>query len=190
MTVGKNRVRLAVEHLEDRCTPSAMGGGLADQLPAPDGGPNAAVSSVGAAHEHALPIKVTTNCVVDIRSGTVSTTGFGTGGLGHYTAVGHIDNAVIDLAADRAEYSGTFTVFTANGDLVFLDFTTSWQISTGQGTHAVHVTGGTGRFAGASGDGIENCTITVDLATLTGTCHGEGSGTLILTTPAHDAGSP
>jgi len=80
---------------------------------------------------------------------TVRSTGFGTGGLGHYTALGHIDNTVIDLVADRAEYSGTFTVVTANGDLVFLSFTTSWQLSTGQGTHAITVTGGTGRFAGA-----------------------------------------
>jgi hypothetical protein len=185
MTVGKNRVRLAVEQLEDRRTPSAVGGGLADQFPAEQGGPHAAVSAAGATHEHAVPIKGTTNCVVDISSMTVSTTGFATGGLGHYTALGHIDNFTFDLKADQAEYSGTFTVFTANGDLVFFDFTTSWQLSTGQGTHAIHVTGGTGRFAGASGDGIEHCTITLDLAAQTGTCHGEGSGTLFLAHPEH-----
>ena len=114
---------------------------------------------------------------------TVSSSGHGTGGLGNYTALGQIDNSVIDLDADWAVYTGTFTVVTANGDLVFLKFTTSWQISTGQGTHEVTVTGGTGRFAGASGDGTADCTITLDLASMTGTCHSQGSGTLILAHP-------
>ena len=183
MTAGKNRIRLAVESLEDRCTPSALGGGLADQLPAQHGVPHAAVSSVGATHEHVVPIKGTTNCFVDLSSMTVSSHGFATGGLGHWTALGHIDKVVMD--ANRAVYSGTFTVTTANGDLVFLSFTTSWQLSTGQGTHEIHVTGGTGRFVGASGDGIADCTITLDLESQTGTCHSEGSGTLILAHPQH-----
>ena len=181
MTAGKNRVRLALEQLEDRCTPSAMGGGLAPPFLTQDGGPHAAVASGGATHQHAVPIKGTTNCVVDISSMTVSSSGFGTGGLGHYTALGHIET--VDLGADQAVYSGTFTVVTANRDLVFLKFTTSWQISTGQGTHVITVTGGTGRFAGASGDGIADCTITFDPVSQTGTCHSQGSGTLILAHP-------
>jgi len=185
MSDAKNRVRLAVEHLDDHCTPSAVGGSLADHLPAPHGGPQVAVSSAGTTDVHAIPIKGTTNCVVDISSGTVSSHGFGTGGLAHWTALGQIESAVIDLDADRAEYSGTFTVVAANGDLVFLAFTTSWQISTGQGTHFITVTGGTGRFAGASGRDTLDCTITYDPVSQTGTCHGEGSGTLILAHPAH-----
>jgi len=183
MNLGKNRVRLAVQQIEDRCTPSAVGSSLADQSPAQDGGSN--VSSVGATQVHEVPIKGTTNCFVDINSMTVSSHGFGTGGLGHWTAVGHIENSVIDLDADRAVYSGTFTGVTANGDLVFIDFTTSWQISTGKGTHSLHVTGGTGRFAGATGDGTLDCIITFDPVSQTGTCHGQGSGTLFLAHPEH-----
>jgi hypothetical protein len=86
MTVGKNRVRLAVEHLEDRCTPSALGGGLAAPFPAPQGGPHAeAAALVRAAPGHAVPFKATFQCSVDLSSGTVSSTGsstsFGKGGL-------------------------------------------------------------------------------------------------------------
>ena len=175
--------RPQLEPLEDRCTPGALGGGLADQLPAQQGGPHAAVSSAGATHEHAIPIKGTTNCFVDINSMTVTTHGFGTGGLGHYTALGHIDTFSFDLDTDQAVYSGTFTAVAANGDLVFFDFTTSWQLSTGQGTHEINVTGGTGRFAGATGEATLDCTITLDLASQTGTCLGQGSGTLILAHP-------
>jgi hypothetical protein len=181
MHAGKNRVRLALEQVEDRCTPSAIGGGLADQLPIQQGGPHAAVSSVvGPARTHTIPMEGTTNCVVDISSGIVNSHGFGTGGLGHWTALGQIDSSLLDLEADRAEYSGSFTVFTANGDKLFVDFTTSWQLSTGVGTHELTTTGGTGRFAGASGSGLMDCIITFDPATQTGTCRGQGSGVLIL----------
>src|SRR5262245_9639859 len=104
MTAGKNRVRLAVERMEDRCTPSAVGGGLAAPSPAHHGGPHAAAAArVRAAHGQAVPIKVAFRCSVDLSSRTVSSTGF-TNGLGHWTSLGHMDNLVID--ADRGEYSG------------------------------------------------------------------------------------
>jgi hypothetical protein len=182
MTVGKNRVRLALEHLEDRCTPSAMGGGLAALSPALHSGPPAeAAALVRAADEHAIPIKVTFDCSVDISTGTVSSTGFGTGGLGHFTFLGHMDSLVIDPVADRGVYSGTGTGTTAQGDQVFFTFTTSWQLSTGIGTHFITATGGTGRFVGASGSGLSNCTITPDpTSPFIYFCHTEGSGTVIL----------
>jgi hypothetical protein len=185
MTAGKNRARLAVEHLEDRCTPSAMGLGLADQFTAQHDGPNAeATALVGAADEHAIPIKGTAQCTVDFSSSTVSTTGFSTGGLGHWTALGHMDNLVIDLAADRGVYSGTGTLVTAHGDQLFYSFTTSWQLSTGKGTHLITVTGGTGRFAGASGGGLSDCIITADPASPSiFHCQTQGSGILILPHP-------
>jgi hypothetical protein len=182
MTVGKNRTRLAVEQMEDRCTPSALGGGLADHFPAQHAGPRAAVSSVRATHEHAVPIKLAYQCFGDISSSTASVTGFGTV-LGHWTGQGQIDNAVVDPVADRAEISGTITVVTANGDQLFVSFTASWQLSTGEGTESINVTGGTGRFAGASGGGSLDCTITGDPALQTFSCDCKGNGTLILAHP-------
>jgi len=184
MTVGKNRVRLAVEHLEDRCTPSAVGGGLTAPSVAHHGGPHAeAAARLGAAPGHAVPIKVAFQCSVDINSGIIGSTGFGTGGLGPWTSVEHIDSAVIDQDADRGEYSGTGTLTSRNGDQLFFSFTTSWQLSTGEGAHVFTVTGGTGRFAGVSGSGTGQCIITADLASQTFTCKSEGSGTLVFPPP-------
>ena len=182
MTVAKNRVRLAVEHLEDRCTPSALGGGLAALSPAVHTGPHAEVAAlVRAADTHAITFKTVFDCSVDIRSGTVSSTGFATGGIGHFTSLGHMDSLVIDPVADRGVYSGTGTLTTAQGDQIFYSFTTSWQLSTGKGTHFITVTGGTGRFVGASGSGVSDCTITPDpTSPFIYFCHTEGSGTLIL----------
>jgi hypothetical protein len=180
MTAGKNRVRLAVEQMEDRCTPSALGGGLAAPSPAHHGGPHAAAAArVRAAHGHAVPVKVAFRCSVDISSGTVSTTG--TGSLGLYTFLGHMDSSRIDPVADLGVYSGTGTAVTARGGRVFFSFTTSWQLSTGRGTHFLIATGGTGRFAGASGSGSVDCTITADPASpTTFRCKSKGSGTLFL----------
>jgi hypothetical protein len=88
---------------------------------------------------------------------------------------------VIDPVHDRGVYSGTGTLTTAQGDQVFYTFTTSWQLSTGIGTHFVTVTGGTGRFVGISGSGTSNCTITPDPASpFMYLCHTEGSGTMFL----------
>jgi hypothetical protein len=182
MTVGKHRVRLAVEHLEDRCTPSAMGGGLAALSMAPPGRPPAeAAALVGTPHEHAITGESFFRCSVDLSTGTVTSTGFGTGGLGHFTALGHMDSLSIDPVADRGVYSGTGTLVTANGDQLFYSFTTSWQLSTGIGTHFITATGGTGRFAGASGGGTSDCIITPDPASpFIYFCQSTGSGTVIL----------
>jgi hypothetical protein len=184
MTAAKNRVRLAVEQMEDRCTPSALGAGLAAPSPAHPGGSHAeAAARVRAAHRHAVSFKVVFRCSVDFSTLTVSTTGF-TPGAGRWTALGHIDKPVIDPAADLGVYSGTSTLVTPSGGRLFYSFTTSWQLSTGKGTHFLIATGGTGRFAGASGRGSVDCIITPDPASPTVfRCKSKGSGTLILAHP-------
>jgi hypothetical protein len=182
MTAGKNRVRLAVEQMEDRCTPSVLGAGLTVPFPTPQGGLHAeAARRVGATNRHPIPIKVAFRCSVDFSSLTVSTTGVGTG-LGRWTALGNIiGKPILDTVADLGVYSGTGTLVTAKGDQVFYSFTTSWQLSTGKGTHFLLATGGTGRFAGASGRGSVDCTLTPDPASPTVyRCKSAGSGTLIL----------
>jgi hypothetical protein len=93
---------------------------------------------------------------------------------------GRLDSARIDPAADQGEFRGAITVVTANGDQLFVSFTTQWRLSTGKGTETITVTGGTGRYAGASGHGIAACTITFDSATSTIRCNCVGAAFLIL----------
>jgi hypothetical protein len=177
MTVGKNRVRLTVEHLEDRCTPSAL------HPSAPLGKPPALTAAIAAApQQQSISFKVEFRCSVDLGTGIVSSTGFATGGIGHFTSVGHMDMAsvVIDPVHDLGTYSGTGTGTTARGDQVFYTFTTTWQLSTGKGTHVITVTGGTGRFAGASGTGLSSCTITPGPTPQLYNCFTQGSGTIFV----------
>lgn len=186
MTVGKSRVRLAVEQMEDRCTPSVMGVGLTAPFPAHHGGPHAeAAARIRVTNKHALPLTVTFRCFVDLSAWTVSTTGFASGGVGRWTSLGRIiDKPIIDPGADLGEYSGTCTVVTATGEKLFYSFTTTWQLSTGKGTHFLIATGGTGRFAGASGSGTIDCTMTADPASPNVfRCKSAGSGTLFLAHP-------
>jgi hypothetical protein len=166
--------RPRLEALEDRWVPSTLT--VTNNL---DSGAGSAL--VRAADTHAITGKAVFDCSVDIRTGTVSSTGFCTGGVGHFTSLGHMDSLVIDPVADRGTYSGTGTVTTAQGDQVFFTFTTSWQLSTGIGTHFVTYTGGTGRFVGASGSSTSDCTITPSpTSPFIYLCHTEGSGTVIL----------
>jgi len=186
MTVAKNRVRLALEQMEERCTPSALpladfavdhGGPQSAQVGSRNGDPDA--QSVEAKHDHVFTTKVALQCSADLSSSSTSLTGFSTH-LGHWTGQGHVDSVLLDPDADRGTISGTTTVVTANGDQLFVTFTTSWQLSTGQGHDSITVTGGTGRFAGASGSATLDCTVTADPASGTFSCNCQGSGTLIL----------
>ena len=183
MTAGKNRVRLAVEQIEDRCTPSAFGGDLAVSIPAPHGALHAvAAERIEAPKGPAIPYQVVFQCIANLSTLTASATGSVTA-LGTFTGQGIIDGATvsIDEFADRGEYSGTYTVVTANGDELFCEFTTSWRLSTGEGKHWITVTGGTGQFAGASGHASLRTTITADPASpSTLTCNSWGPGVLIL----------
>jgi hypothetical protein len=177
MTAYRNRNRLGVEQLEDRCLPSAMLGDLPAQVPAAAGSPPAA-AHVGASQQHAVPIQLSTHISSD-GSLVLSLTGVG-GHLGRWAGQGVIDNVVIDPAADRGAVSGTVPIIAANGDQLFASFSASWQLTTGLGEVTVTFTGGTGRFAGASGSASEVCHVTADPASpLTFECDSQGSGTLV-----------
>jgi hypothetical protein len=181
MTAYRNRTRLGLEQIEDRCTPSAAGGGLASPFLAQHGKPPVdAAAHVRATPGPVIPIKIAEQCSANLTTREATAAGFATG-LGHWTGRGHIDGVHIDSMADRAAMHGTLTIVTANGDQLFVSFSASWQLSTGKGTESVTVTGGTGRFAGASGGGTLDCTITQDPASpSTFWCNCTGSGTLIL----------
>lgn len=180
MSARNSRSRLGLEQLEDRCTPSAVFGDPRVHVPARyDASTTTAPASVRAPRQQVVPILMSFHCFGDATTMKASAEGVGTY-LGRWTAQGRLDSARIDPAADRGEFRGAITVVTTNGDKLFVSFTTKWRLSTGKGTETITVTGGTGRYAGASGYGIAACTITADPATSTIRCNCTGVGYLIL----------
>jgi hypothetical protein len=184
MTGYRNRTRLGLEQIEDRCTPSAV---LADpgvELPVHHGGSPVAQVAAGHAGPHAaaatrqvVPVILTAQCSADLSTMKATATGFATH-LGRWTAQGRIDKA--DFGADRAAVRGTLTIVAANGDKLFVSFSASWRLSTGKGTELITVTGGTGQYAGATGGAVLRCTMTVDPVAQTIACNCQGVGFLVL----------
>ena len=188
MTAGKNRIRLSLEQLEDRCTPSATMANFSDDFPALHrelDGPTA--EHVRDIDRHAVSITLSAHITSD-GSGAVSITGVGSH-LGHFTGQGLIHVVNIDLGADRVDLAGTATFTTKNGDKLFVSVTISFGISTHIGVEHITFTGGTGRFAGASGSATLNCQATGTDPTmhLAVVCDSQGSGTLVLDRQEHDA---
>jgi hypothetical protein len=178
MNAQRNRTRLGVEPLDGRCVPSAVLGDLPGHVPAAAGSPPAA-AHVGASRQHAVPIKLSAHITSD-GSGVLSLTGVG-GHLGRWTGQGSIDNFAIDAVGDRIAASCTATLTAANGDQLFVSVSVSLDLTTRVGEETVTFTGGTGRFAGASGSVTQVCDVTWDPASpLTFECNGQGSGTLVL----------
>lgn len=173
--------RLRLEHLEDRCTPSPLLGGPSVQLLGHHRGPTAAHVTHFAANEgHSVPITLSLRCAADISSMTWGAEGYGTL-LGHWTAQGQIDNIASDPATNRVVLSGTLRVVSANHDELFVSISSAWDQSTSRVEDTVTFTGGTGKFAGASGHATLECSVTVDSTSpLKISCVGKGSGVLFL----------
>lgn len=173
-----HRARLRLELFEDRCTPSVLLGDSSARAPTPRGEPPASVTTLAAATQHAVPIKLSAH-IMSEGSGALNLLGVGSH-LGRWTGQGVIDNFVVDAAADRIAASGTATLIAANGDQLFVSFSVSLDLTTRRGEEMLTFTGGTGRFAGASGSASLNCDVTLDPASpLTFECIGGGSGTLV-----------
>jgi hypothetical protein len=97
------------------------------------------------------------------------------------TGQGGLDELIIDPDAGRGAIRGTATLTAANGDQLFAVFSASWDLTTGVGEVTVTFTGGTGRFADASGSASEVCHVTGDpLSPSTFECNSQGTGTLVL----------
>jgi hypothetical protein len=175
-----HRARLRLEHLEDRCTPSALLGDPSAHPPAPPDDPPALVAArADHTQQHAVPIKLSAHITSD-GSGVLSLTGVGTH-LGRWTGQGVIDNVAIDPAADRVAISVSATIIAADGDRLFVSISVSLSLTTRLGEETGTFTGGTGRFAGASGSASLVCDTNWDPASpLTFECDGQGSGTLVL----------
>jgi hypothetical protein len=168
--------RLKLEHLEDRCSPSALLGEPSALAPAPPGEPPTALAA--GTQQHAVPIQLSAHITSD-GSGVLSLTGNGSH-LGRWTGQGVIDSVVIDPVADRVAISVSATIIAANGDRLFVSISVSLSLTTRLGEETGTFTGGTGRFAGASGSVSLVCDTNWDPASpLTFECNGQGSGTLV-----------
>jgi hypothetical protein len=175
-----HRARLQFERLEERSTPSALFGDPLAHAPAPLGEQPALAAALTAGNQQpAVPIKLSAHITAD-GSGLLSLTGVGSH-LGRWTGQGVIDNVVIDPAADRVTISVSATMIAANGDQLFVSISVSLSLTTRLAEETGTFTGGTGRFAGASGSVSLVCDTNWDPASpLTFECNGQGSGTLVL----------
>ena len=111
------------------------------------------------------------------------------GGYANYDNESKIAN--IDLGAHMVNLAGTATFNTKNGDKLFVSVTVSFGLSTHIGVEHITFTGGTGRFAGASGSATLDCQATGTDPTmhLAVVCDSQGSGTLVLDRQEHAARS-
>ena len=179
-----HHARLQLEHLEARCTPSALPG----SPPAPPGElPALAADLADGTQQHAvhLPIMLSAHIKSD-GTGRLSLTGVGTH-LGSWTGEGIIKPPVMNTDANQITITvvGTATLTAANGAKLYVSISVLVDPTTGKGTETLHFTGGTGRFAGASGDAIGVCDdVTFDPASFTFECNSQASGTLVLPRPS------
>ena len=135
----------------------------------------------GVNQPHAVPITFALHCTGDASSMRLSSRGYTTQ-LGPWIGRGRIDNIVNDPVANRVVITGITTIVNAKGEKLYVTFTTVWNPSTRLSGETVKFVGGTGRFAGASGQATLACNLTVLRASpLKLMCDCKGSGTLILT---------
>jgi hypothetical protein len=190
MNAGQNRIRLGLEQLEDRCTPSATPLNLAALFPVQPSelhGPTAVLACDS--HTHTMSIKNQTHTmsiqlavhVISDASGALSVRGH-VSHLGHITAVGQIGQVNIDQAADRVNLAGTVTLTAKHGDQLFISFTDTFRLSTRMGVEEITFTGGTGRFTGATGGATLHCHAygTNPTELLVFQCHSKGAGFLFV----------
>jgi hypothetical protein len=174
------RAHLQLEHLEDRCTPSALLGDPSVGAPAHFREPPAQAGALApCSQQHGVPIQLSAHITSD-GSGALNHSGTGSH-LGRWTGHGIIDSIVIDPAADRVAVSATATLIVANGDQLFASISVSINLTTRFAHETVMFTGGTGRFEGASGSVSAVCDTAWDPAMpLTFECNSQGHGVLFI----------
>jgi hypothetical protein len=177
------RTRLQLVPLEDRATPSASFGNHWNHG---HSGHSHAPAHVGHGGQQSVPITLSTHITSD-GSGKLELSGVGTL-LGHWTGHGVVEE--MDNTGGTVTASGTFTMRAQNGDKLFGTFSISLTLADGHGREELTFTGGTGRFAGASGNAVQECTTNWDPETpLAFECDAEGQGNLVLGRPQCDGDS-
>jgi hypothetical protein len=169
-------VRLSIEPLEDRCTPSTW---LGDH-PAIARGHLGKTPATTVAHlashqdHHTVPITMSTHITSD-GSNQLTLSGVGTH-LGRFTGRGVIEHFA--QVGGEVTAGGTFTMRVANGDRLFGTFSISLNLANERGSETVRFTGGTGRYAGVTGQVSQTCESTFDPVTHAFVCEAKGSGDL------------
>jgi hypothetical protein len=86
---------------------------------------------------------------LDLATGTGTTDG--TSRLSHFGTTTFHNDFTFTITGDSFNLTGTDTEVAANGDELFSNFTVTGTVSSGASTGVFTITGGTGRFADASG---------------------------------------
>jgi hypothetical protein len=122
-------------------------------------------AALGAAKGTDRPLKGVSTSTSTVNLATGAGTSDGTSQLSHCgTATFHNDFTLTITGPDTFTLVGTGTEVCANGDELFHTFTITGTLSTGKSTGVHTITGGTGRFAGASGTFTTSVTSTMSIA--------------------------
>jgi hypothetical protein len=115
-------------------------------------------AALAAAHGTARPLTGTGTGTITVNLATGAATADGTGYISHLGAfTGHVD-LMFTFSGARFTYTGTGTDVAANGDKLFFSVKASGTIGSTD-TETDTITGGTGRFAGASGGFTETVSL-------------------------------
>jgi hypothetical protein len=107
--------------------------------------------ALGAANGTDRPLTGTSTSTSTFNLATGAGTTDGTSQLSHFGTTTFHNDFTFTITGDTITLTGTDTEVAANGDKLFSTFTITGTVSTGKSTGVFTVTGGTGRFAGASG---------------------------------------
>lgn len=127
-------------------------------------------AALAAANGTSRPLTGTATGTSTVNLLTGATTVDATGHLSHLGAVtGHFDLTTIPTSTNTFTAAGTGTDVAANGDKLFLSLTAAGTFTptTAEATNKLTITGGTGRFAGASGMSTETVSLVVVSVTAT-----------------------
>lgn len=176
LNASNRGVRLSIEPLEDRCTPSTWLGDHPAIARGHLGKPPATSVALLASHKHhhTVPITMSTHITSD-GSNQLTLSGVGTH-LGRFTGRGVIEHFA--QVGGEVTAGGTFTMRVANGDRLFGTFSISLNLANERGSETVRFTGGTGRYAGVTGQVSQTCESTFDPVTHAFVCEAKGSGDL------------
>jgi hypothetical protein len=163
----RSQVRPGVEELENRLTPARLMPGAVPGLGATLAG-HAQVRTVesAAAHSHDRPFHLEESGAAVINpDGTISASATGTAThLGAFTLHDHSTIVGVDTANGLVlQVVGHADLEAANGDHLCASFTGSINLTAGTGTLNFAWTGGTGRFANATGATVWHVSVNPDL---------------------------
>lgn len=117
--------------------------------------------ALGAAKGTDRPLTGASTSTSTLNLATGTGTSDGTSQLSHFGTTTFHNDFTFTIAGDTITLTGTDTEVAANGDELVSTFTITSSLSTGEFTGVLAATGGTGRFADASGTSTITGTTTI-----------------------------